>query len=542
MITEPKPFDEAIRHLLDKEQLPAEWDAATWREQEADFRTQAFFVSRVENARFVDRAQTLLFDYLAKVREHVTTPDGEQTTALAVADRSHFVERMREFMIAEGMAKPDEFKDVDQKDVEDIRSLARLNLIFDTNVRQAYGYGQWKQGMEPAVLRAFPAARLIRDRGVTTPRPRHQAHLGDVRLKTDLSWWASYQNAKSIGGFEVPWGPYGFNSGVTQEDVSRKEARALGLPVDTAAKGMKETPPITAGTKASTKKMDPELKKKLIRELRNGPKPLSPEEAAREAAANARRIALTRGLEEAEKRGETARADKYRKALADLPQAGLAIVDEGESIRLGDDLGERLSKILKRGDLATPAQQRAIAEKVFEMVDGKAAEPTTRAELGKGADRARHLLADDPTLTPEERKILESPHEILLVHSQEGRLIKARLGDENSVTIPDGVPDGAILSHNHPSGRGPSDADLKFALAHPGMTLRIVAANETGKLEIFVLRATTALSPDEINGIATAYKLQAEEGGDTHAGRRTALALISDIFGDKVVVESRILP
>jgi len=284
------------------------------------------------------------------------------------------------------------------------------------------------------------------------------------------------------------------------------------------------------------------LKKKLIRELRNGPKPLSPEEAAREAAANARRIALTRGLEEAEKRGETARADKYRKALADLPQAGLAIVDEGESIRLGDDLGERLSKILKRGDLATPAQQRAIAEKVFEMVDGKAAEPTTRAELGKGADRARHLLADDPTLTPEERKILESPHEILLVHSQEGRLIKARLGDENSVTIPDGVPDGAILSHNHPSGRGPSDADLKFALAHPGMTLRIVAANETGKLEIFVLRATTALSPDEINGIATAYKLQAEEGGDTHAGRRTALALISDIFGDKVVVESRILP
>ncbi len=47
----------------------------------------------------------------------------------------------------EGMAKPGEFKGVNQKDVTDIRSMARLNLIFDTNVRQAYGFGQWKQGM-----------------------------------------------------------------------------------------------------------------------------------------------------------------------------------------------------------------------------------------------------------------------------------------------------------------------------------------------------------------------------------------------------------
>ena len=332
MITQPMPFEEAIRYLLDKEQLPAEWNSATWREQESDFRTQAFFVSRVENARFVDRAQTLVFDYLAKVRETVTTPEGERTTALSVADRFHFVKLMRDFMIAEGMAKPEEFKDVDQKDVADIRSLARLNLIFDTNVRSAYGYGQWKQGMEPAVLRAFPAARLIRDRGVKVPRPRHQAHLGDVRLKTDLPWWANYQNAKSIGGFEVPWGPYGFNSGVTQEDVSRKEARALGLPVDKVPTA--ETPPITAGTKASTKKMDPALKKKLIRELRNGPKARSPEEAAREAAANARRTALNRGLEEAVQRGDADNVERYREALSALPSPRLDVADNGDEIAL----------------------------------------------------------------------------------------------------------------------------------------------------------------------------------------------------------------
>lgn len=332
MITEPMPFEEAIRYLLDKEQLPAEWDAAMWSGQEADIRNQAFIVSRVENARFLDRAQTLLFDYLSKVRETVTTPAGERTTALSVADRGLFVKLTQDFMIAEGMAKPEEFKDVNQKDVEDIRSLARLNLIFDTNVRSAYGFGQWKQGMQPAILRAFPAARLIRERGVMEPRPRHQANLGEVLLKTDPRW-AEFHNARDIGGFGVPWGPYGFNSGATQEDVSRKEAKALGLDVSGVrpAEGK-----LTDGTQASTRKMDPEVKRKLIAELRNGPKPRSPEEAARQAAAETRREMLRRGMGDAERAGDFDKASKYRRAISNLPQRGLAVREDGDTISLDD--------------------------------------------------------------------------------------------------------------------------------------------------------------------------------------------------------------
>jgi hypothetical protein len=330
MITAPLPFEDAIRFLLDKEQLPAEWNAADWQEQEPDFQTKAFFSSRVENARFLDRSQGLIFDYMAKVRETIVQPDGTVVTALKVSGREQFVKRMRDFMIAEGMADFSEFKDVDQKDIEDIRSLARLRLIFDTNVRQAYGYGQWKQGMTPAVLKAFPAARLIRDRAVKEPRPRHQNNLGEVRLKTDPRW-AEFHNARDIGGFQVPWGPYGFNSGVTQEDVSKAEARQLGLDVES----VKPQPAkVTDGTEASTKKMDPEIKKKLLEELRGGPKAKDPAQAAREAAANARRIMLSRGLADAEERGDAAQAQKYRKAFAELPDRGLRVVDEGDLIRL----------------------------------------------------------------------------------------------------------------------------------------------------------------------------------------------------------------
>lgn len=328
-------FQEAIGFLLGKEQLPAEWDAATWREQEPDFQTKAFFSAKVENARFLDRSQGLIFDYLAKVTEKVTNPAGEESIALKVSDRSHFVERMTRFMIEEGMVEPGEIAIVNQKDVTDIRSRARLNLIFDTNVRSAYGYGQWKQGMTPAALKSFPAARLVRVRGVKDARPRHQAHLGEVLLKTDPRW-AQFHNGRDIGGFEVPWGPYGFHSGVTQRDVSRAEARKLGLDVDSVTP---QEGKITDGLEASTKKMDPEIKRKLLEELairkaKRASKP-SMQDAAREAASNTRRIMLNRGLTEALSKGDAAKAEKYRKAIAELPIAkGLNVFEEGEKIVL----------------------------------------------------------------------------------------------------------------------------------------------------------------------------------------------------------------
>lgn len=329
------PFQEAIRFLLEKEDLPADWDAAMWQAQEADFRTKAFFSANVENARFLDRAHGLLFDYMAKTTEKVVGPDGVERVALKVAGREHFVKRMRDFMIAEGMARHNEFKGVDQKDVTDIRSLARLRLIFDTNVRQAYGFGQWKQGMTPGALKAFPAARLIRERGVKEPRPRHQANLGEVLLKTDPRW-AEYHNAREIGGFGVPWGPYGYGSGVNQEDVSRGEARKLGLDVYSV---LPQPAKITDGTEAGTKTMDPEIKRKLLEELRAGKadraaKRRSPEDYAREAAANARREMLKRGLEKAVERGDARMERKYREAFSALPDRGLTVIEVGDSIRL----------------------------------------------------------------------------------------------------------------------------------------------------------------------------------------------------------------
>ena len=330
MITAPMFFDDAINFLLGKEDLPSDWSSKVWQDQEPEFRNKAFFSATMEKGRFLDRAHGLIFDHLAGVEETIIQPDGTKVTALKTFDRAHFVERMQKFMLTEGMVEKGDFAKVNQSDVRDIRSLARLNLIFDTNVKQAYGFGQWKQGQVPAVLEAYPAGRLVRDRGVMEPRLRHEVNLDEVNLKNDPRW-ATYHNNKDIGGFGVPWGPYGFNSGVNQEDVSREEAQSLGLAVDSVTP---QDGRITDGTQAGTKRMDPDIKAKLLAELRSGPQPQDPAAAGKRAAENTRRIMLQRGIDDAISRGDAEGLAKYRQAFAALPERGLRVVDDGDSIRL----------------------------------------------------------------------------------------------------------------------------------------------------------------------------------------------------------------
>lgn len=267
MITTPRTFKEAIEFILGKLSIPTdEWDRSIWEGEEQEVALRAFFSSRVENARFLDRAQAFIFDTLANTTEKVTGPDGVERIALRGGDRGTFVRRMREFMIKEGMVSgEEEFFGVNDRDIRDIRSLARLELIYDTNMRQAYGYGQWKQGQTPSILRRFPAQRFVRDREVFVERPRHAEHEGDVRLKSDEEYWADYQNDPAIGGFGVPWPPFGFRSGMGVRDVSKEEAEKLGLEVDEDRKPLEKG--LNDGLSASVKKMDPEVKRRLLEEL-----------------------------------------------------------------------------------------------------------------------------------------------------------------------------------------------------------------------------------------------------------------------------------
>lgn len=287
MFDRPIPFKEAIEFILNKDFIPTdEWDAELWRGEEEDVTLRAFWSSRVESARFLDRMQAFLFDTLAGTTEKVVGPDGVERIALRGGDRGTFVRRMRETMIKEGMVtNEEEFFGVDNNDITDIRSERRLRLIYDTNIRQAYGYGQWKQGQHPAILRRFPAQKFVREREVEVPRERHEQHEGDIRLKSDTEYWADYQNDPEIGGFGVPWPPFGFNSGMGVRDVNKEDAEAEGL--DTSGTKPDKKHNLNSNLRSSIKSMSPEVKQKLLDELRSF-KAKDAREAGRQAALRVR--------------------------------------------------------------------------------------------------------------------------------------------------------------------------------------------------------------------------------------------------------------
>lgn len=143
---------------------------------------------------------------------------------------SEFRRDIRKSLSAAGYVPPAGAEDT----LLDHTSKQRLDLILTQNVRAARNYGQWAEGMDPAVLDEFPAQEMIRIYNRKSPRPRsfwrgRWAVAGGilyagrmVALKTSPVWIG-------ISRFGLPYPPYDYGSGMGVIDVDRDEAVALGL-------------------------------------------------------------------------------------------------------------------------------------------------------------------------------------------------------------------------------------------------------------------------------------------------------------------------
>lgn len=211
------PFQEAIDKLGERSVVGSKLKSAAWAEVPLALRERAYFSSTVESVRVLQRGKDALGDFLSGARQAVIGPDGVERMALATGSRQQFVKDMQEFMRAEGIIRQ-------HGGVTDVASQRRLELIFDTQTRQAQDFGAWKQGQDPDVLDEFPAQRFIRVQGVQSPRDAHAPFEDAVRLKSDLDFWTRLNE-----DFGVPWGPWGWGCGHDVEDVDREEAQALGL-------------------------------------------------------------------------------------------------------------------------------------------------------------------------------------------------------------------------------------------------------------------------------------------------------------------------
>lgn len=103
-----------------------------------------------------------------------------------------------------------------------------LRMIFHAYCEFSRESKTWQANMsDPDFLKRNPAARFVRFDPDDEPNPLHKANENKV-YKWDDPFWL-HMNNKQIGGFEVPWGPFGFESYMTQRPVKREEAERLGI-------------------------------------------------------------------------------------------------------------------------------------------------------------------------------------------------------------------------------------------------------------------------------------------------------------------------
>lgn len=228
-------FIDAIKALAEKKVLPSEMASRDWQHVAPSIRQKAFFSATVANAGVLASFRNMLLDWQQNTLEQIQTPVGS-SLAYKQTGLADFRLKAKELLVSEGLATPEDFPD---DNIKNIAGAARLKLIFNTNIEQAQTFANWQRIVtNPVLINQFPAARFVRRPGAKIKRPRHVANEGKVKRLDDFAFWL-YMNGPDIGGFEVPWGPYGFNSYMVQEFIPRAVAETYGI----IGKGERITPP-----------------------------------------------------------------------------------------------------------------------------------------------------------------------------------------------------------------------------------------------------------------------------------------------------------
>lgn len=254
-------FFNVLRSLLRRKISPTTFNSADWKTLEP---------LTTNYIKVIDQMRKMMDDYMCGITKPVTNPTtGAKERVYKINGLADFRERSADLLISEGLASEADFKDAR---IENLLSSARLNLIFVTYTQQVQEFAAYEMRVtDPVRINMFPAARFIRRPGAEDPRSRHVAAEGEVRRYDDFDFWL-FQNAADIGGFEVPWGPWGFNSYMTTEPVSRAEAEALKvihkgqqfLPLDLTPWGVAPKTQFNQSVTTTVDDVTPEIRQQAI--------------------------------------------------------------------------------------------------------------------------------------------------------------------------------------------------------------------------------------------------------------------------------------
>ncbi|MEI6655351.1 MAG: hypothetical protein WCP45_11325 [Verrucomicrobiota bacterium] len=222
-----QPLAEAVASLDQRTPLGSAMNSREWERVPAALRMRALFSATMEDERVLQDIKTRLASRLALVK-----PEGGSHM-----DRGLFIEEMRKELTAAGYKRGG----VKRGSLRDMKSSARLGLIWDMNLAQAQGFAKWKAGMDPDMLAAAPAQELIRI------KPRREIrdwplvwaeHGGTFHGEpgTDYPYAPGRMVAvktspilRHISRFGTPWPPFDWGSGMGLKTILRAEAERLRL-------------------------------------------------------------------------------------------------------------------------------------------------------------------------------------------------------------------------------------------------------------------------------------------------------------------------
>lgn len=217
MLNKPTSSEEALRYLAEKELMPTR--LVTWQLEQlpVELRQRNFFSAGVTFLEVLDEA-------LTQVKLIAATETDRATARLAIQS----VLKKLNYTPVEG----------DEGTIKDLRTDHRLNLILDTNVAQANGYGEHQAQNDEDIHELYPALELYRAGGMPEqPRPwlekwvRAGGKLYEGRMiaRRNDDIWTKGLDSGGFNRFGTEYPPFDFNSGMRTRNVARAEADRLNV-------------------------------------------------------------------------------------------------------------------------------------------------------------------------------------------------------------------------------------------------------------------------------------------------------------------------
>lgn len=232
MLSQPRPFAEAVASIQGRRLLPTALGHADLEQLGQAMRRRALVLARVVQAEVLDKVDRDIRRMVAGV----SSGPGDYTNPATI--RTGLKQ-----LLAEIEYRPDADR---VGTISDLRTDQRLNLIIETEAKLARGRGQFAQANDPDSLAIFPCAELVRVEQRDTPRGfvRRKGQL--VQVESD-HWRRRWREAggetyegrmiarlddpvwTGISRFGLPHPPFDFNSGMGTQLVRRSEAIRLGV-------------------------------------------------------------------------------------------------------------------------------------------------------------------------------------------------------------------------------------------------------------------------------------------------------------------------